>query len=105
MSEAPASPEPHDVVRADELEGHAKPSRFGRRLMALTFVGLVAAFFVSVRPWESETLDDPNMPADQTDYVHRVHDYFRWLYDYHWAAHVAVRHTTEQLAFLPSQAL
>ena len=78
MSEEPDSSGPRDVVRADELESRAKPSRFGRRLVALTFVGLVAVYIISARPWEPETLDDPVEPADQHAYVLDAREFLTW---------------------------
>ena len=79
MSEEPDSSGPRDVVRADELETQAEPSRFGRRLVALTFVGLVTIYVISARPWEPKSLDDPVMSEEQADYVREVRDYLRWF--------------------------
>ncbi|MCZ6815790.1 MAG: hypothetical protein O7F76_03720 [Planctomycetota bacterium] len=79
MSEEPFSSEARDVIRADELEAQTKPSRFGRRLVALTFVGLVTIYVISERPWESKSLDDPVMSEEQANYVREARDYVVWF--------------------------
>lgn len=79
MVEEPVTRESDDIVRADELQTPPRPSRFGRRLLALTFVGVVAAYIATTRPWESESMDDPVMPEDQADFVRGTNDYMHWL--------------------------